>query len=298
MGQSDTDPMAMTPPFSTEESGASAERTDEQTLVVPTEVDDIASTEPMSGSPAPSSSSHASSADGDASLLGGLRRQRPPPKLTPQIRAASEGGEAVAYYAGPQALPTRFDTPPLEPGVELASTPGAPETVPIRVAAPASPHARRREGADTVRRPPQAARSSGRSALLAIALVTLVGGAVAVWFAATPGRQLGEHRPTGPQAAPVSVAPPTPQPSASTVASAKIVDDDATPSAARPIPHPRSMPTAAPTLTSRSGGPSSPSIRSAEPRPSPLAPSSTQTSEPRNLPPPLPTAKTDHDRSI
>jgi hypothetical protein len=55
-------------------------------------------------------------------LLGGLRRIRPPPKLAPRIDASSEGREAVAYYAGPQSLPTRFDTPPLETAVQVAVT--------------------------------------------------------------------------------------------------------------------------------------------------------------------------------
>src|SRR5687768_6882395 len=60
--------------------------------------------------------------DTPSDLLNNLRRDRPPPKLSPREASASEGGKSVAYYGGPKSVPARYETPGPEPLVEIAIT--------------------------------------------------------------------------------------------------------------------------------------------------------------------------------
>lgn len=141
--------------------------------------DPHAATDPSSTTPG------AVSSGGDA-LLGGLRRQRPPPKLTPRVMAASEGGEAVAYYAAPQAAPARFDTPPPEPALEIASPPSPASLL------------------DTVRRP--RASSSRHAVLIGVTAGCVAVAGLFVWLAAAPGG--GSRDGVAAASAPVAIAPP------------------------------------------------------------------------------------------
>lgn len=178
MGRSDTEPMSTTPRFASED----------------TTKEDLAPTDPSSAAHAsdatdPSSASPGNVPSGGDALLEGLRRQRPPPKLTPRVMPASEGGVAVAYYAGPQAAPARFDTPPPEPALEIASTPITELPAVAASAGRTSPSANQ----ETVRRPrPSLVR---RRALIGMSAAGVAAVGLLLWFTGTSARG-GDDRAT------------------------------------------------------------------------------------------------------
>jgi len=245
------------------------------------------------------------------SLLEGLRRERPPPRLSPRIRAESEGGEAVAYYAGPQSLPARFDTPPLESAIEIATTPASTATQPIHarieLGSPpinrvVAPHLARAL-AETV--PARGKRRSSRTIIIAGSAV-LFGTVLASWYAMGRAQEtMMDRTPTADSVASLRTAPATSgaPPPVSVAPALSATTGALSPPASAPSSQaaaPAARPTVHPTLAAAVATSSTQPARDA-PRPpgaSPPAPSH----EPRIPAPPtapaVPSAKIDHVRTI
>ncbi|CAN5925517.1 hypothetical protein BH11MYX4_BH11MYX4_67500 [soil metagenome] len=269
--------------------------------------EDGAATDPMRELATTTDVSGPPTADGGPAvgenLLQGLRRDRPPPRLSPIIRPESEGGEAVAYYAGPQAAPERFETPPLVDAIEIATTPTPLTTEPIPREPVLAPVAR---GAGD---PPGSARTRAHAATFVtrprsrLGLPALIVGAalvVATAILVLYGRTADPLR-EGPQAVRSAGAP-----SAAPARSSEPGERTPSTSAIAPTPSVEEPPPALPATSVRipatalaprpTGHPaaSAPSVREPRPVPTPAI-----SAEPRSTPPAaVPSAKIDHVRSI
>jgi hypothetical protein len=260
---------------------------------------------------------------GTGDLLQGLRRDRPPPKLEPRVRAESEGEQAVAYYGGPKSVPTRFETPEPTAPVEIAITSHGAETVPSALRVAQMQRAHLPSTAVTVRVRPRTTRVRvviwTASSLLVASALTLgmmivrdlgarghgIDARSASSATATPTQPKTDEA-TPPSSAanadPAQTATPTPPPTKTddpTAPSngATTEPPPATPSAPSSPLSPTAAPTAAPTASPTGTHPASPApprpgSASSHSRPSAASPPETA----RATPPPAPTTK--HNRLI